>query len=621
MPYAPGIEYRGGEYIAQGISQAGQSLAAGIQQYAKAEAERKAAKAQLETTMSAFTKQRQDAVRSKLAAKNAEMGLHPDDQENMHLFQSEFEKAGVDAWQIIGDKTMKRIISGKASTEEFLSASNAMQTYLNLEQQQKQQQMEERKLAMQEMSAMAQMKLAERGQGFEESKWRDLAEQRRLQMAGMAENLVKSQDDRKLVDTNRAAFAKATQAAQGLQPRTETIKASPLEADRKLEEGWNMTPESREAFQKWAEQPIGQPQPAPATQPAPQAAPPPAPEVDGKRLGAMRQKMMELATLEKEALASGTLQGKGAANEYRRQRETLASQAAALARPQSAPEQAATPATPVPSASDSPPIPLPSELSFTRTVQVTPEDRYNAFHKAFTEAGGTDQEVLKNQAALLGAQVKLADASAPLSVTRQDGMVITSKGSEVKDVAQDKSKQGPDLEMMMKLRERHVRLPDGTDGFARNAEEAREMGKGIAEFVSSMNGLTKLIEIAKNGNGKLDLKDRAVAGEIQKLVQGRLRILLIGPGAITAEEYKRLDELIPSPQDLTKLKDLSVLRLEEMKSLIGDYTNEWLNQTKNYAAPMRTALQAMAGETGGPAAPQPGGKRFVYQGGKLVEQK
>lgn len=108
--------------------------------------------------------------------------------------------------------------------------------------------------------------------------------------------------------------------------------------------------------------------------------------------------------------------------------------------------------------------------------------------------------------------------------------------------------------------ERKVRLYDGRLQLADSKDAANKVREASQEYVPAIQGLNRLLDLAKNGS-KFSLEDRARIGtEITKLI-GTLRLPFTGPGVLQQSER---DAILSAIGDPRKFSDL-VLGTEKPK--------------------------------------------------------
>ncbi len=102
-------------------------------------------------------------------------------------------------------------------------------------------------------------------------------------------------------------------------------------------------------------------------------------------------------------------------------------------------------------------------------------------------------------------------------------------------------------------RERTVMLPDGTYALAAVNKERLNKGQealdGATLGLKDINQLVKFTDYFGNNPGKkaFSREEIAQAQALAQSVKGKLRLSLLGPGAITDFEHKMLDNIIRDP--------------------------------------------------------------------------
>lgn len=68
--------------------------------------------------------------------------------------------------------------------------------------------------------------------------------------------------------------------------------------------------------------------------------------------------------------------------------------------------------------------------------------------------------------------------------------------------------------------------------------------------------------------GALSTDARASAQQSQNMLIGKLRTLIVGPGAVNESEYKLLRDAISNPTDFFSLKSSNALKLKQLEKAI-----------------------------------------------------
>lgn len=163
------------------------------------------------------------------------------------------------------------------------------------------------------------------------------------------------------------------------------------------------------------------------------------------------------------------------------------------------------------------------------------------------EALKTDSELKKAQLAKIRMETKAAENAV---ATKQKVMARLTSGqgfsSEELQVLPDKD------------RARSVLMPDGTYKLAvsaQRAKEATEVADAAANATRDLHKLQEMAEYFGNNPGKklLNREMIAQAQALQQAIKGNLRLPILGPGAMTDNEQRLLNNVVRDPSSLFSL--------------------------------------------------------------------
>lgn len=103
----------------------------------------------------------------------------------------------------------------------------------------------------------------------------------------------------------------------------------------------------------------------------------------------------------------------------------------------------------------------------------------------------------------------------------------------------------------------------GYEGKAPTQGEAVKFRADAAETSEGVRALDELIQIGRKGSS-LSPTDRARAQNLARMIQGRLRPDIVGPGAVSDPDRKVLEQVISNPLQIFTLVDIPSL-LEDLK--------------------------------------------------------
>jgi hypothetical protein len=103
----------------------------------------------------------------------------------------------------------------------------------------------------------------------------------------------------------------------------------------------------------------------------------------------------------------------------------------------------------------------------------------------------------------------------------------------------------------------------GYEGKAPTQGEAVEFRRKTSMINSGLNDLDELIELGKKGSS-LSPQDRSRASNLATIVSGKFRKQIIGEGAVTDQDRRILDQIVPNPLQVFTLVNIPAL-LTDMK--------------------------------------------------------
>lgn len=103
----------------------------------------------------------------------------------------------------------------------------------------------------------------------------------------------------------------------------------------------------------------------------------------------------------------------------------------------------------------------------------------------------------------------------------------------------------------------------GYEGKAPTQAEAVKFRESVSEINSGVRALDELIQIGRKGSS-LSPTDRAKAQNLARMIQGKFRPIIVGPGAVTENDREVLEQVISNPLQIFTLVDIPAL-LADMK--------------------------------------------------------
>lgn len=151
-------------------------------------------------------------------------------------------------------------------------------------------------------------------------------------------------------------------------------------------------------------------------------------------------------------------------------------------------------------------------------------------------------------------------------------------------------------------------------GIARTVQEAKELRAAQVSKKNADSMIDQLIEIANKPGAAFNPKDRAAANQISTLLEGAMRVQILGPGAVTEPDRQVLKSTIANPAQIFSFKDnvlnaLNNLKRVNQQNLENQYES---GIYKRFEQPQSQQQQQQGGQGGGPVR-----MRFSTTGQKI----
>lgn len=131
-------------------------------------------------------------------------------------------------------------------------------------------------------------------------------------------------------------------------------------------------------------------------------------------------------------------------------------------------------------------------------------------------------------------------------------------------------------------------------GIAYDDTTARKIREKVGEVETGREALDKLISIAEKSRGqKLSPELNAQVQTLLGMVKGKLKTQLVGPGAVSDGEWKRIDQVIADPSKIFSLGNEG-LKLREIKTSVDNSWRYELNAA-GLTLPEDAALSSLGG--------------------------
>jgi hypothetical protein len=150
-------------------------------------------------------------------------------------------------------------------------------------------------------------------------------------------------------------------------------------------------------------------------------------------------------------------------------------------------------------------------------------------------------------------------------------------------------------------------------GIARTVQEARDIRAAQVSKKNADSMIDQLIEIANKPGAAFNPQDRAKADQISTLLEGAMRVQILGPGAVTEPDRQVLKSTIANPAQIFKLKGNVLNALNNLKR-VNQQNLENMYESgiyKRFEQP-QGQQQQQSGQGGGPVR-----MRFSTTGQKI----
>jgi hypothetical protein len=226
----------------------------------------------------------------------------------------------------------------------------------------------------------------------------------------------------------------------------------------------------------------------------------------------------------------------------------------------------AAPATPQPTQPSQQPA---QEQPQQRSSQFDAFERINAERSQFLNFAFQELTKLPPRMQKQGAEMikTMADQRYKLPPNVAVPLINAATGQVIPELAfvngkVEKLESGKDTD---KEEERMRELGVSGVGIARTVQEARDIRAAQVSKKNADSMIDQLIEIANKPGAAFNPQDRAKADQISTLLEGAMRVQILGPGAVTEPDRQVLKSTIANPAQIFKLKGNVLNALNNLK--------------------------------------------------------
>lgn len=211
-------------------------------------------------------------------------------------------------------------------------------------------------------------------------------------------------------------------------------------------------------------------------------------------------------------------------------------------------------------------------LDSAKNVISAAQNRYQNQHtqeQLQLEYDKINGELLKIQQKMQASYKNTAAAAFLSGVQTETGIPVQGAPEEQQRILSRNAKIDQALQIMaqtnpvqhQRMIEKLVTFPNGQKEItSASVESVKTFNGKRADNEAALKMLSDIKDLAQNGS-KLDPRDRAAVESRLIALSGKLRESLLGPGAMTQQEYDRLTQAIGNPSKLTSLEVLQMPRL------------------------------------------------------------
>jgi hypothetical protein len=154
-------------------------------------------------------------------------------------------------------------------------------------------------------------------------------------------------------------------------------------------------------------------------------------------------------------------------------------------------------------------------------------------------------------------------------------------------------------------------------GIARTVQEAKDIRAAQVSKKNADSMIDQLIEIANKPGAAFNPQDRTLANQISTMLEGALRLQIVGPGAVTDSDRKVLKSAIANPAEIFSLKGNVLTALNNLKRVNQqNIENQYESGIyKRFEQPQGQQQQQQGGQGGG------GRMIYDYTSKKFIQPK
>lgn len=132
----------------------------------------------------------------------------------------------------------------------------------------------------------------------------------------------------------------------------------------------------------------------------------------------------------------------------------------------------------------------------------------------------------------------------------------------------DLLRQEKQQEKLQKQEAKNLELEIPGYGYARSKKEATDVRAAMADAEDAIKLIDQIKELGTDVNALTDWGRVAKINSAKKILAGKLRLPLTGPGAMTEDEFKRLIETMGDPSKMTSTEAIELGKLDQLKEVL-----------------------------------------------------
>lgn len=213
------------------------------------------------------------------------------------------------------------------------------------------------------------------------------------------------------------------------------------------------------------------------------------------------------------------------------------------------------------------------------TVLAEMRKRFKDEDTALAASRAAGYQMLANDLEMVKAKTRSSDQKlkADQAIAAVQMKADEAKNDLIQRVSMQKAMATGQISPEMLPKDQRERYVKG-HGLARNSTEAAKLDEAIVASNAAQDGLKQLLVMANKPLKSVSLDDRAKADTIATMLQGALRLEVLGPGTVQESEREMLRTLIADPTKFWSMDSRNKTRLKSLLGTIQSRAKKRINQ-------------------------------------------